>query len=229
MRRTVNILGQTHELTVHGPSERGQGTVAMVGLGTQGQVTTVGVEEPHEARVGAEGAHRGQPGGIVAAPETPGPAEGGQAGRGGEAGPTECEDPARGPEGRVEGLDVFLGEHWSGCVASPASNVPDVEGEAILGRRCSRRCADVRGSRGTAEMATRHQPLSGASFHSPAHRERLTGHWRSRRLLPCSSRIDRNYRYLKSMQKSAGLGLVNLIRLYLRRNCAGKGGCAGSV
>lgn len=77
----------------------------------------VGVEEPNHARVGPEGPHGGQAGGIVVAPISAGAAEGGQAGRGRETGPTEGEYPAAGPKRLVEGLDVVVSSHGA-CLLS---------------------------------------------------------------------------------------------------------------
>lgn len=75
-------------------------------------MSSVSVEQPHQTRVGPEGAHGGERGGIVVPPESAGAAEGWQAGGGGEAGPTEGEDAARGAEGGVEGLNVVVRGHF---------------------------------------------------------------------------------------------------------------------
>lgn len=40
--------------------EGGEGAMAVVGVGAEGEVPPVGVEEPDETRVGAKGSHGGE-------------------------------------------------------------------------------------------------------------------------------------------------------------------------
>lgn len=124
---TIDILRHAHKPRLaHGPGQCSKGTVSVVGLGMQGQVTSVSVKEPHKPRIPAKCVEGGQLGGIVPPPEAAGAAKGGQAGGGGEAGPTEGEDAAGGTEGAVEGLDVVEG-HGGLCLQGRGARLFVVE------------------------------------------------------------------------------------------------------
>lgn len=69
----------------------------------------VGVEQPHQARVGGEGRGRGEGRGLVVAPVAARAAEGGEARASREAGAAEGEDAAGGAEAGVEGREGVVG------------------------------------------------------------------------------------------------------------------------
>ena len=80
LRQVVDVLGDAEEVLLLVVAQGGEGAMAVVGARLQAAVAAVTVKEPDEARVGLEGAHGSQLGGIVTAPETSGAAESGQTG-----------------------------------------------------------------------------------------------------------------------------------------------------
>lgn len=92
--------------------------VGSIGLSSQGHVTSVTIEQPDEARVGAKGAHGGQLRGLIIAPEATSAAESRQAGGGREAGAAEGEDTFARAEDLMEGLDVVVRRHGAGAISA---------------------------------------------------------------------------------------------------------------
>lgn len=74
-------------------------------------MATVTIEEPDQPGILSERLRSREFRSIVVPPEPAGASEGRQAGGGGEAGPTEGEDPGAGAEDLLEGVDVVMGWH----------------------------------------------------------------------------------------------------------------------
>lgn len=77
-------------------------------------MSPVAVELPDQARVGKEGAGRGEGGGVVRTPEASSAAESWEAGRGGDSGTEDGEDATGLPQVDGEGLEVGGGDAGEG-------------------------------------------------------------------------------------------------------------------
>lgn len=117
LTQIIHILCQTQKLRALSFGESTQRPVSIVGICLERQVSSVSVEQPYQARIRPEGAHGSERGGFISPPESAGASEGWQAGGGGETGPTEGENAARGAEGGVERVDIVVGGHLYGSLS----------------------------------------------------------------------------------------------------------------